>query len=68
VKWQAWLRERHRRLLVLWGKYDPSFDIWEPEAYSSDAPKAGIHVLDAGRFALDTAADQIARLMRGFMT
>jgi hypothetical protein len=25
-KWQAWMREKHPRLLVLWGKYDLSFD------------------------------------------
>jgi pimeloyl-ACP methyl ester carboxylesterase len=32
-KWQAWMRERQPRLLVIWGKYDPSFAISEPEAY-----------------------------------
>ena len=66
-KWQAWLRERQPRLLVLWGKYDPSFDIAEPEAYRRDVPKAELHVLDAGHFALDTATDQIAQLIRSFM-
>jgi pimeloyl-ACP methyl ester carboxylesterase len=25
-KWQAWMRERQPRLLVLWGKYESSFD------------------------------------------
>ena len=66
-KWQAWMRERQPRLLVLWGKYDLSFELSEPEAYRRDAPKAEIHVLDAGHFALDIAADQIAQLIRGFM-
>jgi pimeloyl-ACP methyl ester carboxylesterase len=66
-KWQAWMRENQPRLLVLWGRYDPSFDISEPEAYRRDVPKAEVHVLDAGHFALDTAADQIAQLVRGFM-
>ena len=66
-KWQAWLRERQPRLLVLWGKYDPSFDISEPEFYRRDVPAAEVHVLDAGHFALDTAADQIAGLVRGFL-
>jgi pimeloyl-ACP methyl ester carboxylesterase len=65
-KWQAWMRERHPRLLVLWGKYDPSFDLSEPEAYRRDVPDAQIHVLDAGHFALDTAADESAALVRGF--
>jgi pimeloyl-ACP methyl ester carboxylesterase len=66
-KWQAWMRERQPRLLVIWGKYDPSFDLSEPEAYRRDVPKAEVHVLDAGHFALDTKPDEIAALMRGFM-
>src|SRR5262249_43914992 len=54
--WQVWLRERHARLLVLWGKYDTSFEITEPEAYRSDVPDAEICLLDGGHFALDTAS------------
>src|SRR5579862_3009085 len=53
--------------LVLWGKYDLSFDPSEPEAYRRDVPKAEVHVLEAGHFTLDTAADEIADLVRGFM-
>lgn len=66
-KWQAWLRQTQPRLLVLWGKYDLSFELSEPEAYRRDVPKAEIHVLDAGHFALDTAADEIAQIVRGFL-
>src|ERR1700722_3110334 len=66
-KWQAWMREHKPRLLVLWGKYDLSFDASEPEAYRRDVPNAEVHVLDAGHFALDTAADEIAALVRAFM-
>jgi pimeloyl-ACP methyl ester carboxylesterase len=66
-KWQAWMRERQPRLLVIWGKYDPSFDISEPEAYRRDVSDAQVHILDAGHFALDTAADDIAALVRGFV-
>jgi pimeloyl-ACP methyl ester carboxylesterase len=66
-KWQAWMQEHQPRLLVLWGKYDLSFDPSEPEAYRRDVPKAEVHVLDAGHFALDTAADEIATLVRAFM-
>jgi len=65
--WQAWLRKTQPRTLVLWGKYDPSFDISEPEAYRRDLPDACIHILEAGHFALDTAADQIAMLIRQFV-
>jgi pimeloyl-ACP methyl ester carboxylesterase len=65
--WQAWMREKQPRLLVIWGKHDLSFDLGEPDRYRKDVPNAQVHVLDAGHFALDTAADQIAQLVRGFM-
>jgi pimeloyl-ACP methyl ester carboxylesterase len=66
-KWQGWMREKQPRLLVIWGKYDLSFELSEPEAYRRDVPKAEVHILDAGHFALDTAADQIAQVVRSFM-
>jgi pimeloyl-ACP methyl ester carboxylesterase len=66
-KWQDWMRHRQPRLLVIWGKHDPSFDISEPEAYRRDVPEAEVHVLDAGHFALDTAANEIATLIRNFL-
>jgi pimeloyl-ACP methyl ester carboxylesterase len=65
--WQAWMRERDPRLLVIWGKYDLSFDLSEPEAYRRDVLDADVHVLDAGHFALDTAADEIAAIVRNFL-
>jgi pimeloyl-ACP methyl ester carboxylesterase len=66
-KWQAWMRERQPRLLLIWGKYDPSFDLSEPEAYRRDVPNAEIHIIDAGHFALDTRADEIVRFMGRFL-
>ncbi|MGA9566625.1 MAG: alpha/beta hydrolase [Candidatus Korobacteraceae bacterium] len=66
-KWQVWMREKQPRLLVIWGKYELSFDSSEPEAYRRDVPKAEVHIVDGGHFALDTAADEIAALVRGFL-
>jgi pimeloyl-ACP methyl ester carboxylesterase len=66
-KWQAWMREKQPRLLVIWGKYELSFDPSEPEAYRRDVPKAEVHIVDGGHFALDTAADEIAQLVRNFV-
>ena len=60
------MRQQQPRLLVIWGKHDLSFDASEPEAYRRDVPHAEVHVLDAGHFALDTAADEIAALVRAF--
>jgi pimeloyl-ACP methyl ester carboxylesterase len=65
--WQAWLRSHQPPLLVLWGRYDPSFQVDEAEAYRRDVPKAQVHILDAGHFALDEAADTIAHLTRTFL-
>ena len=61
------MSQKQSRLLVIWGKYDLSFDLGEPERYRKDVPNAEIHVLDAGHFALDTAADEIGALVRGFV-
>jgi pimeloyl-ACP methyl ester carboxylesterase len=66
-KWQAWMQKTHPRLLVIWGKHDLSFDSGEPERYRQDVPSAEVHVLDAGHFALDTKADEIADLVRQFV-
>ena len=66
-KWQAWMREKQPRLLVIWGKYESSFDPSEPESYRRDVPKAEIHIVDGGHFALDTAADLIAQIVRSFV-
>jgi len=62
-----WMRERQPRLLVMWGKYEVSFDSGEPERYRKDVPHAEVHVVDGGHFALDTAADEIAALVANFM-
>lgn len=67
-KWQAWMRERQPRLLVIWGKYEMSFDNGEPERYRKDVPNAEIHVVDGGHFALDTAADEIAAFISSFLS
>jgi pimeloyl-ACP methyl ester carboxylesterase len=66
-KWQAWMQKTQPKLLIIWGRHDLSFDRGEPERYRKDVPKAELHVLDAGHFALDTKADEIAALVRAFM-
>lgn len=66
-RWQIWLREHRPALLVLWGKYDPSFAVAGAQAYKRDVPKAEVHILDAGHFALDEKVDEIAALIRSFL-
>jgi pimeloyl-ACP methyl ester carboxylesterase len=66
-KWQAWLREQQPPTLVTWGAFDPSFTVAGAHAYARDVPSAEVHMLDAGHFALDEAADEVASLMRQFL-
>lgn len=66
-KWQAWLRQARPPLLVLWGKYDPSFALAGAQAYKRDVPAAEVHILDAGHFALDEKVDEISALIRTFL-
>ncbi len=65
--WQKWLRDRQPPLLVMWGKYDPSFTVAGAQAYKRDVPGAEVHVLDAGHFALDEQAGEVIRLTTAFM-
>jgi pimeloyl-ACP methyl ester carboxylesterase len=67
ARWQKWLREVQPPMLVVWGKYDPSFTVAGATAYAEDVPEAEVHILEAGHFALDEAADEIAGLVRDFL-
>jgi len=61
------LRQHQPPMLVVWGKWDSSFADGGALAYQRDVPKAEVHILDAGHFALDEKVDEIAALMRAFL-
>lgn len=66
--WQKWLRDHQPPLLVLWGKFDPSFTVAGAQAYQKDVPSAKVHLLEAGHFALDEKPDEIISLTDAFMS
>jgi pimeloyl-ACP methyl ester carboxylesterase len=66
-RWQQWLRQTLPPLLVVWGRYDPSFEVAEAEAYRRDVPDAEVHVIDAGHFPLDEAPDRVSQLTGSFL-
>ncbi|MCS6288030.1 MAG: alpha/beta hydrolase [Nitrospira sp.] len=66
-QFQAFFRAHRPPTLIVWGKYDPFFMVLGAEAYRRDLPSAELHVLDAGHFALETHASQIAGLIREFL-
>ncbi len=67
-RWQEYLRLHRPPTLVVWGKYDPSFTVAGATAYGRDVPHAEIHLLEAGHFALDEAADEIAARIDTFLS
>jgi len=66
-RWQEWMKQQQPRMLVMWGRYDPSFAVGGAPAYQRVVPDAEVHILDAGHFALDEKVDEIAALMRDFL-
>ncbi|MFL9868822.1 alpha/beta hydrolase [Paraburkholderia fungorum] len=65
--WQRYLDERQPPMLVIWGKYDPSFEVEGAHAYRANVPGAEVHMLEGGHFVLDEAVDQVAALMNQFL-
>jgi pimeloyl-ACP methyl ester carboxylesterase len=64
---QAYFRERQPPFLAAWGKHDPAFIPAGARAYQRDLPKAEVHFLDTGHFALETHAREIADLLIPFL-
>jgi pimeloyl-ACP methyl ester carboxylesterase len=53
--------------LAVWGRNDPFFLPAGAEAYRRDNPRAEVHLLDTGHFALETHAAEIAACMNEFL-
>lgn len=64
---QSYFREHQPPFLAVWGRHDPAFLPAGAEAYKRDLPAGHIHLLDAGHFALETHASEIAAIMRSFL-
>jgi pimeloyl-ACP methyl ester carboxylesterase len=64
---QAYFREQQPPLLAAWGKNDPAFVPAGAHAYQRDLPKAEVHLLDTGHFALETHATEIGTLILKFL-
>ncbi len=64
---QTYIRDSHPPLLAVWGKNDPFFLPAGAEAYMRDQPKAEVHLLDAGHFALEIRGSEVAALVHDFL-
>ena len=66
-QFQAFFRTRQPPTLIVWGKNDVIFPEAGARAYLSDLPRAELHLLDSGHFALEDKGAEIAGLMRDFL-
>jgi len=66
-RWHEYFRKRQPRILILWGKNDPFFTIEGAQAYQRDLPKAELHLINTGHFALEDFSGFIAERMRKFL-
>jgi pimeloyl-ACP methyl ester carboxylesterase len=64
--WHEYFRSKQPPMLIVWGKNDPFFTVAGAEAYQRDLPKAELHLIDTGHFALEEASDFIAERIREF--
>jgi pimeloyl-ACP methyl ester carboxylesterase len=65
--WQAYFRERKPPMLVVWGEKDPFFLPPGARAFQRDQPDAEVSFVDAGHFALETRAEEIAEKIADFL-
>ena len=66
-RWHEYFRSRQPGMLILWGKNDPFFTVEGAKAYQRDIPKAELHLIDTGHFALEDFSGFIAERMRKFL-
>lgn len=59
--WHEFFRKKQPKMLIVWGKNDPFFTVEGAKAYLRDIPKAELHLLDTGHFALEDSSEFIAQ-------
>lgn len=64
--WQAFLWENEPKTIIFWGQKDLFFTPEGGEAYLKDLPKAEIHRLDAGHFAVEDHLEYISQNIKRF--
>jgi pimeloyl-ACP methyl ester carboxylesterase len=59
-EWNAYLKDRQPKTLIVWGRNDPLFVPAAAESVKQNVPTAELRYFDGGHFALDENADAIA--------
>jgi len=66
--WQEYLRKHQPSTLIVWGEHDEIFPAAGAAPYKRDLNDLEYHLLDTGHFALETHGQEIADLMRDFLS
>ena len=66
-QWHDYFRTKQPRMLIVWGQNDTFFTVEGARAFLRDLPKAELHFLDAGHFALEEYADFIGERIQEFL-
>ena len=66
-EFQAFFRKHQPPTLIVWGKNDKIFPAAGAGPYLRDLPKAELHLLDTGHFALEDKLDVMAPMIRDFL-
>jgi pimeloyl-ACP methyl ester carboxylesterase len=65
-KWQAFLKRHQPKAIIFWGQDDIFFTRAGGEAFLNDLPKAEMHRLSAGHFAVEDCLETISEHMHRF--
>ncbi len=60
-EWNAYLKDRQPKTLIVWGRNDPLFLPAAAEFVKQLVPAAELHYFDGGHFVLDEYSDAIAQ-------
>lgn len=63
----AYFRRYQPPMLAVWGEHDPFFLPAGAEAFRRDNPRAEVHFVDSGHFAIETHGHEIADRMLAFL-
>ena len=66
--WQDYFRKRQPPTLIVWGQNDAIFPPAGARAYLKDLPRAELHLLDTGHFALEDHSSVIGNLIIDFLS
>lgn len=66
-EFHAAFRKHRFPMLIVWGQNDSSFGVAGAKAFRDDLPDAELHLIEAGHFASETHAGEIAGYIREFL-